>query len=111
VEVETTDEVCPIDGAPLVVRIGKYGKFLACSKFPDCKFTKQFQQKLDMKCPKCGIGDVIIKRTKSKKTFFGCSRYPECDFASWTKPKLEEGAEQKPEAEAVQSAEPETPAS
>jgi DNA topoisomerase-1 len=54
---------------------------------------------------------VIIKRTKSKKTFFGCSRYPECDFASWTKPKLEEGAEQKPEAEAVQSAEPETPAS
>jgi DNA topoisomerase-1 len=89
VEVEETDEVCPNDGAPLVVRIGKFGKFLACSKFPDCKFTKQFQQKLQIKCPKCEIGDVIVKRTKTKKSFFGCSRYPECDFASWTKPKVE----------------------
>lgn len=89
VEVEETDEICPNDGAPLVVRIGKFGKFLACSKFPDCKFTKQFQQKLQIKCPKCQIGDVIIKRTKTKKSFFGCSRYPECDFASWTKPKVE----------------------
>jgi DNA topoisomerase-1 len=89
VEVEETDEVCPNDGAPLVVRIGKFGKFLACSKFPDCKFTKQFQQKLQIKCPKCEVGDVIIKRTKTKKSFFGCSRYPECDFASWTKPKVE----------------------
>ncbi len=89
VEVEETDEVCPDDGAPLVVRIGKFGRFLACSKFPDCKFTKQFQQKLQVKCPKCQIGDVIIKRTKTKKSFFGCSRYPECDFASWTKPKVD----------------------
>lgn len=89
VEVEETDEVCPNDGAPLVVRIGKFGRFLACSKFPDCKFTKQFQQKLQIKCPKCEVGDVIVKRTKTKKTFFGCSRYPECDFASWTKPKVE----------------------
>lgn len=87
VEVETSDEICPNDGAALVVRIGKFGRFLACSKFPDCKFTKPFQKKIDMKCPKCAVGDVIIRRTRSKKTFFGCSRYPDCDFASWTKPK------------------------
>ncbi|MCL4390086.1 MAG: type I DNA topoisomerase [Patescibacteria group bacterium] len=87
VAVETTNEVCPNDGAPLVVRLGRFGKFLACSKFPDCKFTKAFQQKLEMKCPKCGQGDVIIRKTRSKRSFYGCSRYPDCDFASWTKPK------------------------
>ncbi len=87
VEVETSDEVCPNDGAPLIGRIGRFGRFLACSKFPECKFTKPFQKKIDMKCPKCGTGDVIVRRTRSKKSFYGCSRYPDCDFASWTKPK------------------------
>jgi DNA topoisomerase I len=87
VEVETTDEICPNDGSPLVVRVGKFGRFLACSKFPECKFTKPFIQKLNMPCPKCG-GDVIIKKTRTKKTFYGCSNYPKCDFASWTKPKV-----------------------
>ena len=86
VEVEETDEICPEDGGKLVIRIGKFGKFVACSNFPKCKFTKQFTQKADVLCPKCG-GEVIIKRTKNKKTFFGCSNYPNCDFASWTKPK------------------------
>ncbi len=86
VETETTDEVCPLDGSPLIIRIGKFGRFLACSKFPECKFTKTFAKKIDVKCPKCG-GDIIIKRTRSKKTFYGCSNYPQCDFASWTKPK------------------------
>lgn len=93
IEVESTDEVCPNDGSPLVVRIGKFGKFLACSKFPDCKFTKPFQNKVGIKCPKCKEGDVILKKTKSKRSFFGCSRYPECDFASWTKPKIEEASQ------------------
>ncbi|MCL4398120.1 type I DNA topoisomerase [Patescibacteria group bacterium] len=88
VEVETTEEKCPNDGAPLVVRIGRFGKFLACSKFPDCKFTKPYAKITGIKCPKCG-GDVIMKRTKKKKSFYGCSNYPKCDFASWTKPKTE----------------------
>lgn len=87
IEVEATDEICPDDGSPLVVRIGKFGKFLACSKFPECKFTKQFQNKIGMKCPKCTTGEIILKKTRSKRSFYGCSRYPECDFASWTKPK------------------------
>lgn len=89
VEVEATDEICPDDGSPLVVRIGKFGKFLACSKFPDCKFTKPYLKKIDVKCPKCQTGDVILRKTRSKRSFYGCSRYPECDFASWTKPKVE----------------------
>ena len=94
VEVEETDEICPLDGGKLVVRVGRFGKFLACSNFPNCKFTKPFQKKLDIKCPKCGVGEVILKRTKSRKSFYGCSRYPECDFASWTKPKEEPKAAQ-----------------
>lgn len=87
VEVEETDEICPLDGGKLVVRLGKFGKFLACSNFPNCKFTKPFVKKIDVKCPKCKVGDVLLKRTRSKKSFYGCSRYPECDFASWNKPK------------------------
>ena len=87
VETETTQEKCPNDGAFLVVRIGKFGKFLACSKFPECKFTKPFARLTGIPCPKCA-GEVIIKRTKNKKNFYGCSNYPSCDFASWTKPKF-----------------------
>ncbi len=87
VEVETTSEICPDCHSPLVIRIGRFGRFLACSKFPECKFTKTFAKKLDIKCSKCG-GDVVMKRTKNKKSFYGCSNYPKCDFASWTKPKI-----------------------
>ena len=86
IKVESTDEKCPTCDSPLIVRVGKFGKFIACSRFPDCKFTKSFVRKTDVKCPKCQ-GDIILKRTKSKKTFYGCSNYPNCDFASWTKPK------------------------
>ena len=87
VEVEKLDEECPNCHSSLVIRIGRFGKFIACSKFPECKFTKPLVNKLGMKCPKCKEGDVVIKRTKTRKSFYGCSRYPDCDFASWTKPK------------------------
>ncbi len=89
---ETTDEVCEKCGKPMVVRLGRFGKFLACSGFPECKNTKSLKNGpagIDMKCPKCTIGDVVIKRTKRKKIFYGCSRYPDCDFASWTDPRKE----------------------
>lgn len=85
IETEEVDEKCPQDGSPLVIRLGRFGKFLACSKFPDCKFTKPLTVKLDIKCPKCG-GDVILRKTRNKKIFYGCSNYPKCDFASWNKP-------------------------
>jgi DNA topoisomerase-1 len=84
---EVSGEKCPKCGADMVIRIGKFGKFLACSKFPDCKTTKTLVNKINMQCPKCQTGEVIIKKTKSHKTFYGCSNYPNCDFASWTKPK------------------------
>lgn len=84
-EVETVDEECPGCGKQLVVKHGKFGKFLACSGFPDCKFTKAYEEKIDVLCPKCG-GDIIVKRTKKGRPFFGCSNYPKCDFASWNRP-------------------------
>ncbi len=89
VEVETTDEICDKCGKPMVVRYGRFGKFLACSGFPDCKNTKALNEETGMKCPDCKTGDVVTRRTKRGKTFWGCSNWPKCKFASWTKPKLE----------------------
>ena len=90
VEVEKTGEKCPeCKEGDLVIRIGRFGRFVACSRYPECKYKANFQNKIGMKCPKCSEGDVIVRRTRSRRTFYGCSRYPECDFASWTKPNKE----------------------
>lgn len=83
---QVTDKVCPECNKPLVVRFGRFGKFLACSGFPDCKHTEALEQKLEIPCPDCG-GDIVVKRTKKGKPFYGCSNYPKCKFATWTKPK------------------------
>ena len=84
---EKTDKVCPICGAPLVIKLGKYGRFYACSNFPKCRYTAPLENnKLNLKCPKCGKGQIVEKRTKKGKIFYACSRYPECDFAVWDKP-------------------------
>lgn len=135
ISVEETDQVCDKCGKPMVIRTGRFGKFLACSAFPECKNAKPLDgenkdeqaadvppcekcgkpmvqkrgrfgsfygcsgypecknirnardKKIDMKCPKCGQGDVVMKRSKRGKTFFGCNKYPDCDFVSWTKPE------------------------
>lgn len=81
---EVIDEACPECGNPLVIRMGRFGKFVACSTFPACKYTRQFSEKIDMKCPRCG-GDIVIKKTRRGKTFYGCSNYPTCNFAAWKK--------------------------
>jgi DNA topoisomerase-1 len=81
---EVIDEKCPECGNPLVIRMGRFGKFIACSTFPACKYTRQFSEKIDMKCPRCG-GDIVIKKTRRGKTFYGCSNYPTCNFAAWKK--------------------------
>ncbi|MCL5970260.1 MAG: type I DNA topoisomerase [Patescibacteria group bacterium] len=87
IEVEKTDIPCEKCGkGVLVVRIGRFGKFLSCSRFPDCDFTKPFVEETNLTCPKCG-GKVIIKRTRKGRRFYGCSNYPNCDFAAW---KLED---------------------
>jgi len=82
-----TEKICPKCGAPLLIRLGKFGKFYACSKFPKCKYTESLEEKtLGIKCPKCKNGKIVEKRTKKGKIFYGCSNWPKCDFALWDKP-------------------------
>ena len=78
--------VCPECGSGLVARNGPYGRFIACARRPDCKYTKPLT--LGIKCPTCGQGEVLARRSKRGKTFYGCTRYPDCDFVSWDKPRL-----------------------
>jgi len=82
------NETCPLCGKPLVIRWGKYGKFISCSDWPNCKFTKSLQapETLNLKCPKCQKGEVVIKRNKKGRSFYACSRWPDCDFTSSLKP-------------------------
>lgn len=82
IQVEETSEKCPECGSPLVIRTGKFGKFLSCSKFPECKFTKPFVEETQLPCPKDG-GKIIVKKTRKGRKFFGCSNYPNCTFAAW----------------------------
>jgi DNA topoisomerase-1 len=82
---EATDEVCPKCGKPMVVKFGRFGKFLACTGYPECKYTKSFQVKVGVNCPQCG-GEIVQKRSKKGRTFYGCSNYPECTFAINFKP-------------------------
>lgn len=87
---EKTGETCPeCKQGEVVIKQGKFGKFYACSRFPECKYTKNKVEKLGMKCPDCKDGDIIVRKTKRGKIFYGCSRYPTCKWASWTKPKPE----------------------
>ena len=86
-EVETVDKNCPKCGKQLVVRTGKFGKFLACSGFPDCKHTEPLDQISGIKCPKDG-GDIVQRRTKTGRPFWGCKNYPNCDYASWNIPSV-----------------------
>jgi len=86
VKVESTGEKCPSCGeGELVIRVGRFGKFVSCSRFPECKYTAPLTEKAGFMCPTCGK-EGVIKRTKSGKKFFGCSDYPNCKWASWKKP-------------------------
>jgi DNA topoisomerase I len=82
---ELTSEVCEKCGKHMAIKVGRFGKFLACTGYPDCKTTKRYQIKTGVKCPECG-GDIIQRMSKKNKTFFGCSSYPKCTFAMSTRP-------------------------
>lgn len=82
---DQTDIICDKCGRQMVVKVGRYGKFIACPGYPECKNVLKFVEKTGVKCPKCN-GDVIVKHTKKKRVFYGCSNYPECDFVSWSEP-------------------------
>jgi DNA topoisomerase-1 len=85
--IEKTEKKCPKCGAPMIIRLGKFGKFYACSKFPKCRHTESLEKNnLGIKCPKCQKGEITEKRTKKGKIFYGCSNWPKCDFALWDKP-------------------------
>jgi len=108
---ETTDEKCEKCSKPMIVKFGRFGKFLACSGFPECKTTKALKsepKKIGFKCPKCLEGDVIERRVSRKgrargKIFWGCSRYPACDYASWVNPLVEPESKPEPEKEEKES--------
>ena len=78
------DEKCPQCGNQLVLKHGRFGEFTACSNYPACKFVKQ--KLVGVKCPECGEGDIIERRSRRGKTFYGCHRYPECKFVAWSRP-------------------------
>lgn len=77
---------CDICGAPMVIKLGRYGKFYACSRFPDCRNTKPIIKEIGVTCPKCHRGQVVERKSKKRRLFYGCSRYPDCDFVDWNKP-------------------------
>ncbi|WP_338469837.1 type I DNA topoisomerase [Niallia sp. XMNu-256] len=89
-EVEIKDEPAGEDcvecGNPMVFKMGRYGKFMACSNFPDCRNTKAIVKEIGVKCPKCEEGNLIERKSKKRRIFYGCDQYPSCDFLSWDKP-------------------------
>ena len=85
VEVEETDEKCDVCGRPMVIRYGRFGKFMACSGFPDCKNTKTLAAPTGLTCPDDG-GNIVVKKTRRGRMFWGCENWPKCKWASWTNP-------------------------
>ncbi|MGN7398826.1 type I DNA topoisomerase [Cytobacillus praedii] len=89
-EVEIKDEPagedCEQCGNPMVFKMGRYGKFMACSNFPDCRNTKAIVKEVGVTCPSCKEGNIIERKSKKRRIFYGCDRFPECDFISWDKP-------------------------
>ncbi|WP_028539393.1 MULTISPECIES: type I DNA topoisomerase [Paenibacillus] len=86
IEDEVSNEICEKCGRPMVYKLGRFGKFLACSGFPECRNTKPIVKDIGVTCPKCKEGHVVERRSKKGRVFYGCDRYPECDFVSWDKP-------------------------
>jgi DNA topoisomerase I len=86
VETEKLGEKCPeCKEGDLVIRLGRFGKFISCSRFPECKYSRQYQEDAGFKCPECGA-DGVVRRTKTGRKFYGCSNYPKCKWAGWKKP-------------------------
>lgn len=89
-EIEVKDEPagedCELCEHPMVFKMGKYGKFMACSNFPECRNTKAIIKKIGVPCPQCEKGEIIERKSKKKRVFYGCTEYPTCEFVSWDKP-------------------------
>jgi DNA topoisomerase I len=83
--IELAGEQCEKCGRDMVIKLGRFGKFIACPGFPACRNAKPYLQKVGVACPDCE-SDLVERRTKKRRIFYGCSRYPECEWMSWTKP-------------------------
>ena len=83
-----SDVVCENCGRKMVIKSGRYGKFLACPGYPECKNTKPIVEEMPGACPKCG-GKLLAKKSKNNRKFFGCANYPKCDFVTWSEPTAE----------------------
>lgn len=81
-----TSELCEKCGGPMVIKLGRFGEFMACKNFPECKFTKAIVKKSGIACPECKEGEIIERKTRKGRTFWGCSRYPDCKYATWRDP-------------------------
>ncbi|MGL4819649.1 MAG: topoisomerase DNA-binding C4 zinc finger domain-containing protein, partial [Bacilli bacterium] len=86
VKPEFVGEDCELCQSPLVYKMGRYGKFMACSNFPECRNTKAIVKEIGVTCPKCQEGQIIERKSKTKRIFYGCNQYPTCEFISWDKP-------------------------
>jgi DNA topoisomerase-1 len=82
---EPIGRICPEDGGELVIRYGRFGKFISCSNFPTCRYTEPWLEKIGIRCPKDG-GELVERKTRKGRTFYGCENYPNCDFTSWKRP-------------------------
>jgi DNA topoisomerase-1 len=88
-EIKVEEEVgrdCPECNNPLIVKWGRYGKFIGCSNYPDCRYTEPWVEYVGVKCPDCEDGEIIKRKSRKGRTFYGCSNYPECEFTSWKRP-------------------------
>ncbi len=83
---EKTDKKCPQCGKPMVIKLGRFGKFYSCSAFPECKHAEPIINSTDVKCPECQKGEIVERKTRKGKTFYSCSQYPKCKYALWDKP-------------------------
>lgn len=83
---EPAGEDCEKCGHPMVYKMGRYGKFIACSNFPQCRNAKPILKKINVTCPSCKQGEIVERKSKKNRTFYGCDRYPDCDFVSWDRP-------------------------
>lgn len=101
-----TDEICEVCGKPMVIKSGRFGPFLACTGFPECKNTKQWHEPTGITCPKDG-GDVVERKTKRGRKFWGCANYPTCDFASWNKPNPDGSVQPSDDTEKAEAGESE----
>ena len=84
---EHTGEDCPDCGEELMIRSGRYGSFIGCSNYPECKFRRRLLKKVGVTCPDCEEGDIVERRSRRGRVFYGCSRYPDCEYTTWTRPR------------------------